>query len=85
VATATAVFRPFDKLRTGSGRAEGTVYFVRFGGEAVKTNKKDRLFHAAAGEKALDAASINAGCVSPIPGAAGGTSTDSASALPNVP
>jgi hypothetical protein len=36
------------------------VTFVRFGGFAAKTNEKDSYFHAAAGEKTPDAASINA-------------------------
>jgi hypothetical protein len=36
---ATGFFAPFDKLRTGCGSMEVTVFFVRFGGFAAKTNE----------------------------------------------
>jgi hypothetical protein len=47
---ATGVFRPFDRLRTGCGSKERTVFFVRFGVKAAKTNEKEDTFRPAGGE-----------------------------------
>jgi hypothetical protein len=38
------LFRPFDKLRTGSGRVEAGIYFVRLRSEAAQTNEMPVTF-----------------------------------------
>jgi hypothetical protein len=45
---------------------ERTVFFVRFGGKAAKTNKINVFFRPAAGEKALMWPASNADCVRPF-------------------